>query len=343
MADSGTSRVYHDEDADPGAIAGETVAILGYGNQGGAQAQNLRDSGVDVVVGNRDDEYREQAVAAGFEVMGIAAAAARADILFLLVPDEVMPDVYEQHVAGGLRAGKLLNFAHGYNIAFGLIEPPSDIDVTFIAPRMIGAGVRDSYLEGGGFASFVGVHQDATGRAQSRMLALAHTLGSTRSGCLPMTMQQEATLDLFTEQAFGPAFGRVMGAAIGALLEAGYPIEAILMELTLSGEMAYSMLKTREIGTAAQHALHSHTSQYGTLTRGSRYKALDPILREQMKSTIEEIESGAFAREWSTGRDEKIRQLEEALRKRADSPFTRWEDATRAAFRIGDAAPKGTA
>jgi len=215
------TRVFHDEDADPGAIQGETVAILGFGNQGGAQAMNLRDSGVPVVVGNREDEYRDAADRAGFEVLSIAEASARADILFLLTPDEVMPEVYEQDVAPHLRAGQLLNFAHGYNIGFGLIEPPPDIDVTFIAPRMIGAGVRDTYLEGSGFASFVGVHQDATGRAQARMLALARALGSTRSGCLPMSMKQEATLDLFTEQAFGPAFGRVVGAAFGSLMEAG--------------------------------------------------------------------------------------------------------------------------
>jgi len=332
--------VYHDEDANPGAIENATIAILGFGNQGGAQARNLRDSGVDVIVGNRDDEYREEALAEEFQVLSIADASARADILFLLTPDEVMPEVYARDVAPHLKAGDLLNFAHGYNIAFDLIEPPADIDVTFIAPRMIGAGVRDTYLDGTGFASFVGVHQDATGQARQRMLALAHAVGSTRSGCLEMTMRQEATLDLFTEQAFGPAFGRVMGAAVASLLEAGYPIEAILMELTLSGEMAYSLLKTREVGSVAQHELHSHTSQYGTLTRGERYSEIDPILKKQMRETIEEIESGAFAREWSSDREEKVAMLEKVREKRKKAAFTRWEEETRRAFRIGDAAHK---
>ena len=257
--------LYYEEDASPEAIAGETVAILGYGNQGSSQARNLRDSGVDVIVGNREDAYRGEAIAEGFEVVPIAEAAKRASILFLLTPDEVMPEVYEKDVAANLSDGDLLCFAHGYNIGFGLIEPPANVDVVFIAPRMIGAGVRDSYLSGEGFASFVGVDQDATGRAKARMLALCRALGTLRAGCLEMTMKQEATLDLFTEQAFGPAFGRVYTSAVEVLTEAGYPPEAIMMELMLSGEMAYSMLKTREIGSLAQHELHSHTSH----SRGS--------------------------------------------------------------------------
>jgi len=157
--------VYHDEDADLDPIKGSTIAILGYGNQGSAQARNLRDAGLNVIVGNIDDSYRQTAVADGFGVVPIADAAARADILFLLTPDEVMPEVYERDVAPHLDRGDLLNFAHGYNVGFGLIVPPDFVDVVMIAPRMIGAGVRDSYLSGEGFASFVGVHQDASGKA----------------------------------------------------------------------------------------------------------------------------------------------------------------------------------
>jgi len=330
--------VYHDDAADPAVIRGQTVAILGYGNQGAAQACNLRASGVDVIVGNIDDSYRAQALADEFEVVSIAEATARADIAFLLTPDEVMPAVYEKDVAPHLLPGNLLDFAHGYNVGFGLIEPPSSVDVVFIAPRMIGAGVRDGYLAGEGFASFVGVHQDATGKAKERMLALAHALGTTRAGCLEMTMKQEATLDLFTEQAFGPAFGRVLQASVEILVEAGYPPEAVMMELFLSGEMAYSFLKTREIGSIAQSALHSHTSQYGSMTRSQRYADLVPLLQEKMKTTIEEIESGEFAREWSSNREKGLAMLEKAREIRKDVPMMRWEDATRRAFGIGDAA-----
>jgi ketol-acid reductoisomerase len=332
--------IYHDEDASLDAITGETIAILGYGNQGSSQARNLRDSGLDVIVGNIDDAYRDAAVKDGFEVLSIAAASARANILFLLVPDEIMPEVYERDIAPHLRPGKLLNFAHGYNIAFNLIVPPAFIDVVIIAPRMIGAGVRDTYLSGEGFPSFVGVHQDATGNAKQRMLALAKAVGSTRAGCLEMTMHDEATLDLFTEQAFGPAFGRVMMTAIETLVEAGYPPEAVLMELYLSGEMAYSFLKIRERGMLKQHELHSHTSQYGTISRSVRYADLDPLLQQKMRESLEEIRSGAFAKEWSSDRADKLELLKQVRAMQASLPMTQWEDAARRAFRIGDAASK---
>lgn len=335
------SVIYHDEDADLAALAGKTIAILGYGNQGSAQAQNLRDSGLDVIVGNIEDAYRDRALADGFEVVPIAEASRRGDVLLLLTPDEVMPEVYKRDVAPQLRAGDVLDFAHGYNVAFGLITPPPDVDVVMVAPRMIGAGVRDGYVSGEGFASFVGVHQDASGHARDRMLALARALGSTRAGCLEMSFNDEATLDLFTEQAFGPAFGHVMMTAIDTLVEAGYPPEAVLMELYLSGELAYSFLKIREVGMIRQHELHSHTSQYGTISRAGRYSELGPVLREQMKRTLEEIRSGAFAREWSTDREAKLQVLEQVRAIREGLPMAKWEDETRRAFRIGDARAAG--
>ena len=330
--------IYHDKDANLDAIQGNTIAILGYGNQGSSQARNLRDSGLPVIVGNIDDAYGDAARKDGFAVLPIAAASAQADLLFLLVPDEIMPEVYEKEVAPHLTPGKLLNFAHGYNIAFNLIVPPAFVDVVLIAPRMIGTGARDSYLSGEGFPSFVGVHHDATRNAKQRMLALAKAVGSTRAGCLEMTMHDEATLDLFTEQAFGPAFGRVMMTAINTLVEAGYPPEAVLMELYLSGEMAYSFLKIRELGMLKQHELHSHTSQYGTISRSVRYADLDPLLQQKMKESLEEIRSGAFAKEWSSARADKLELLKQVRAMQASLPMTQWEDAARRAFGIGDAA-----
>jgi ketol-acid reductoisomerase len=335
--------IYHDEDANVDAIHGDTIAVLGYGNQGRAQACNLRDAGLEVIVGNIDDPYRETARRDGFTVLSMAEASARANLLLLLVPDEIMPEIYARDVAPYLRAGQLLDFAHGYNIAFGLIVPPAFIDVVMIAPRMIGSGVRDAYLQGQGFPSFVGVHQDATGRAQQRMLGLARAMGSTRAGCLEMSMRDEATLDLFTEQAFGPAFGRVMMTAIDTLVEAGYPPEAVLMELYLSGELAYSFLKIRELGMLKQHELHSHTSQYGTITRSARYADLDPLLREKMRASLDEIRSGAFAAEWSNDRTDKLELLKQVRTMQASLPMTQWEDDARRAFRIGDAAPPSKA
>jgi ketol-acid reductoisomerase len=334
--------IYHDEDADLDAVRDRTIAILGYGNQGSAQAQNLRDAGLPVIVGNIEDAYRDAAIAAGFEVVTIAEAAARADALFLLTPDEVMPEVYERDVAPHLEPGDLLDFAHGYNVAFGLIAPPPAVDVVMIAPRMIGAGVRDSYRSGEGFPSFVGVHQDATGRAKARMLGLAKAMGSTRAGCLEMSFADEATLDLFSEQAFGPAFGRVMLSAIDTLVEAGYPPEAVLMELYLSGELAYSFMKIRELGMLRQHELHSHTSQYGTISRSLRYFDLDPLLKEKMQQSLEEIRSGAFAKEWSADRADKLELIRQARAMQAALPLAAWEEQARRAFRIGDAARTGS-
>jgi len=333
--------IYHDKDADLDVIRGETIAILGYGNQGSSQARNLRDSGLNVIVGNIADAYRDAAVQDGFEVLSMAEASARATILFLLTPDEIMPDIYVRDVAPHLTPGRLLNFAHGYNIGFNLIVPPAFIDVVMIAPRMIGTGVRDSYVSGEGFPSFVGVHQDATGKAKQRMLALAKAVGSTRAGCLEMSLHDEATLDLFTEQAFGPAFGRVMMTAIDTLVEAGYPPEAVLMELYLSGEMAYSFLKIRELGMLKQHELHSHTSQYGTITRSARYTDLDALLKQKMGESLEEIRSGAFAKEWSSDRADKLELLKQVRAMQASLPMTKWEDEARRAFHIGDAARAG--
>jgi ketol-acid reductoisomerase len=230
------STIYHDQDADLETLAGKTLAVIGYGNQGRSQALNLRDSGLRVVVGNVGDESLARARDEGFEATPIAEACARADAILLLVPDEVMPGVYERDVAPSLRSGDLLDFASGYNIAFGLIRPPADVDVVMVAPRMIGPGVRDAYTDGRGFPSFVGVHQDASGQARQRMLALAKGLGSTRAGCIEMSFRDEACLDLFTEQGFGPAFGRVLTTAVETLVDAGFPPEAVLLELYLSGD-----------------------------------------------------------------------------------------------------------
>jgi ketol-acid reductoisomerase len=331
--------IYHEDDASVRDVEGQVVAVLGYGNQGRSQALNARDSGLEVVVGNIDDAYREQAEADGFAPVAIAEAARRGDLLLLLVPDEVMPEVYSAEVAPNLEAGNLLDFAHGYNIAFDLIAPPSDVDVVMIAPRMIGAGVRDAYVSGAGYPSFVSVHQDATGNAKKRMLGLAAALGSTRGGCLEMSMNDEATLDLFTEQAFGPAFGRVLMTAIQTLTDAGYPPEAVLMELYLSGEFAYSFEKMRELGMVEQHKLHSHTSQYGSITRSANYFDLGPALLEKMNATLEEIRSGAFAKEWSADREEKLALIDKAREAQMTLPMTQWEDRTRREFRIGNAAP----
>ena len=319
-------------------LAGHTLAVVGYGNQGRSQALNLRDAGLAVLVGNIADASLEQARADGFEALPIAEACARADGVLLLVPDEVMPEVFTLEVAPQLRPGRLLDFASGYGVAFGAVRPPPDVDVVLVAPRMIGPGVRDRFVSGQGFPSFVGVHQDATGAARERMLALARAIGSPRPACIEMSFHDEACLDLFTEQAFGPAFGRVMLSAVQTLVDRGYPPEAVLLELYLSGELAYAFRKISEVGMLAQLDYHSHTSQYGSITRAGRFADLDATLRERMGAVLDEIRSGRFAEEWSRARDsfpelrERVHGAREAL------PLAAWERKARAAlgFAKGD-------
>jgi ketol-acid reductoisomerase len=314
------------------ALAGQRLAVVGYGNQGRSQALNLRDSGLDVVVGNIADASLERAREDGFEALPIAGACARADAILLLVPDEVMPEVFAREVAPRLRPGKLLDFASGYAVAFGGVRPPPDVDVVLVAPRMIGPGVRDRFASGQGFPSFVGVHQDATGTAHARMRALAGGIGSPARACIEMSLHDEACLDLFTEQAFGPAFGRVMLSAVQTLVDRGYPPEAVLLELYLSGELAYAFQKIAEVGMLEQMDYHSHTSQYGSITRSGRFADLDATLRERMGVVLEEIRSGRFAEEWSRARDgfpelhARIRSAREGL------PLAAWERKARAAL-----------
>jgi ketol-acid reductoisomerase len=290
-------RIFHDQDADLALLHGKHIAVIGYGNQGRAQALNLRDSGLDVVIGNREDEYAERGRKDGFMVLSIGAACQKADIVMMLIPDDVMPDVFDSEVVPGLEDGTVLSFASGYTVAFESVLPPSQVDVILVAPRMIGAGVRDKYVEGNGFPAFVGVHQDPSGRAKEIALALAKGIGATRFGVAETTFVQEAELDLFTEQCFGPAFGHVLTTAVDLLLEEGYPPEAVLLELYMSGEFSYTLQKIAELGMVEQTALHSPCSQYGSMSRGMRFML--PDLRERMRQGLDEIRSGQFAREWA--------------------------------------------
>jgi ketol-acid reductoisomerase len=324
-------KIFYESDASLEPLRGKTIAILGYGNQGRSQALNLRDSGLEVIVGNVDDDYAKTARADGFVPAPITEAASKADVLLYLIPDEVQPEVYERDVAPGLHDGDVLCFAHGYNIAFDHIAPPATVDVVMVAPRMIGRGVRDTFVSGKGFPSFVGVHRDASGKACERMLAVAKGIGSTRAGCLEMSFLDEATLDLFTEQGFGPAMGAAMRAAMETLIEAGFPPEAVLMELYMSGELAYSLERASEMGMTAQWELHSHTSQYGTLTRSARWFDVD--FKSKMTEVLAEIRSGAFAKEWQAEQAAGLPVFRQAKEMMKHHPIVGWEARARRAFR----------
>jgi ketol-acid reductoisomerase len=290
------ARIFFAEQRYQEGLAGKTVSVIGFGNQGRAQALNLRDNGVDVVIGNREDSYLECAMRDSFETFPIPEAVNRGDVVMLLLPDEVLPELFTAQISPSLAPGTVLSFASGYTIAFNLIEVPQATDVLLIAPRMIGAGVRERFLTREGFFCFIGVYQDFSGMAQEHMLALTDGIGGLIKPAIELTFEQEATLDLFNEQAFGPAFGRVLLTAISVLIQNGIPPEAALVEMYMSEEMAYTYRKMAQIGLVRQTLFHSHTSQYGAMSRGVRFVDLD--LKPRMEKIYREIERGDFAREW---------------------------------------------
>jgi ketol-acid reductoisomerase len=282
------TRIYREADADVAALAGRSVAVVGYGNQGRSWALNLRDSGLAPRVCVRADASREQARADGFDTADVAAASA-ADVVCLLVPDDVIPQLPVTR-----RPDSLTIVASGFTLAFGRFDPPGDVGL--VAPRMLGPEVRLCYEEGAGFITAVGVHRDATGSAWARTLAVAKAIGGLRQGGIELSPHQEAVLDLAVEQVLSPALARASQGFVQTMLGAGIPIEAILTELVLSGEVERSYRLLREIGFARQMEFHSPTSQYGQLSRRGVYDHLD--FAGKMKELTEDIASGRFADEW---------------------------------------------
>jgi len=286
-------RVYRAADAPPGALAGESVAVLGYGNLGRTAALNLRDSGVKVRIGNREDTYAEQARAESFEVVPIATAAA-ADVVYVLLPDEVIPTLFDSDVAPALRPGSAIAFGSGYSLAFGLIHPPASVDVLLVAPRMAGNQARTRYLEGQGFWACVGVEADRSGRAQQRMLGLADGLGVLRAGAVQMSAGTEATLDLFIEQSVGAVLGMAIMMAFEVARDAGIPAEALVLEMYMSGEMEAVFQAFRETGFFRASEDHGPTAVFGGITRSLEMDREDMAAR--FRKTFEDIRSGGFAR-----------------------------------------------
>ncbi|MFX1479028.1 MAG: ketol-acid reductoisomerase [Promethearchaeota archaeon] len=288
--------IFHEEDGDLSILNGKRIGIIGYGNQGRAQALNLRDSGLDVIIGNIEDTYKELAIKDGFSVQSISKTTQDSHIIFILIPDEIMKEVFEKEIQPEIQPNSALVFASGYNIGFNLLKPPVNTDILLLAPRMIGVGVRENFLKDEGFFSFIAIEQDATGHAKEILLGLAKGIGTLKKGVIQLTFKQEAELDLFNEQAFGPAFGRVLLSSIYTLIEAGYPPEAVLVEMYMSGEMAYTYKKMADVGLIKQVDFHSQTSQYGAMSRGIRYRNLP--LKPKMKKILYEIQSGEFTKEW---------------------------------------------
>jgi len=286
----------YDDDADPDALRGKTVAVIGFGSQGHAHALNLKDSGVDVVVGLRP-ESRSAARARHQEltVMPAAEAVAKADLVMILVPDELIGELYRTDVAPGLEPGNALLFAHGFAIHYGQVVPPPDVDVMMVAPKGPGHLVRRTFAEGEGTPGLLAVGQDATGGARDLALAYARGIGCTRAGVIETTFAEETETDLFGEQAVlcGGATALVQ-AGFETLVEAGYQPELAyfecLHELKLIVDLMY------EKGIAGMRYSISNTAEYGDLTRGPRI--VDERTRDEMKKILGEIQSGEFAKEW---------------------------------------------
>jgi ketol-acid reductoisomerase len=286
--------IYREQDADPEVLTGSTTAVVGYGNLGRSIALNLRDSGLQVVVGNHDDDYRALAESEGFRVLDIGAAVAAADLVLVMLPDEVMPGCFETEIAPSLRTGAAVCFASGYVLAFGLVTPPSGIDVLLVAPRMLGEEARRCYESGTGFWSYVSVERDETGRARDRLLAIAAAAGALRRGALELSAKQEALLDLFVEQAPGAVFGVAIQLAFQLGVEAGLPAEAMVLELYMSGEMARTFQTFADGGFFPSVGAHGLTATFGGFlsTLALDREAMEGHFRE----TLEQIRDGRFAK-----------------------------------------------
>ncbi len=290
------AKIYYQSDANPQALAGKTFAVVGYGSQGHAQAQNLRDSGYKVLIGLEPERASARTARAdGFEVLPVAEAARRAGWIHILLPDETHAAVYQAAIQPHLKAGKILGVSHGFSIHFQTIVPPPDVDVVMIAPKSPGHLVRRVYSEGNGVPSLVAVHQDASGRALEYALAYAAGIGSTRAGVLGTTFKEETETDLFGEQAvLCGGLAALMKAGFETLVAAGYQPESAYFECVHEMKLIVDLIY--EGGLERMRYSISNTAEYGDLTRGP--KIIGAGVRQAMQATLAAIQDGSFAREW---------------------------------------------
>jgi ketol-acid reductoisomerase len=288
--------VIYDKDADLDLLKDRTVAILGYGSQGHAHALNLKDSGVDVVVGLRDgSQSADKARSDGLRVESVADAASLGDLVMILLPDEKQAEIYENEIRDGIAAGNLLMFAHGFSIHFGQIEPGPEVDVGMVAPKGPGHLVRRQYLEGNGVPGLVAVHQDGSGNARDLTLAYAKGIGCTRAGVIETSFKDETETDLFGEQAvLCGGVTELVRAGYETLVEAGYDSRLAYFECLHELKLIVDLMYEKGI-TGMRYSI-SNTAEYGDLTRGKR--VIDEHTRAAMKEILGEIQSGEFAREW---------------------------------------------
>jgi ketol-acid reductoisomerase len=323
------ANIYYEKDADRSALDGQRIAVLGFGSQGHAHALNLKDSGFDVRVGLREgSRSRAKAEEAGLRVVPTADAVAEADVVMVLLPDTSQATVYAADVAPNLEAGDMLMFAHGFNVHFGTIAPPADVDVTMIAPKGPGHLVRRTYEQGIGTPALVAVHQDATGKARARALAYALGIGVARAGVIETSFKEETETDLFGEQVvLCGGTTALVKSGFDTLVAAGYQPEIAyfecLHELKLIVDLMY------EGGMSWMRYSISDTAEYGDYTRGPR--VVDEGVREEMRRILDEIQSGQFAKEWIAEADAGFPEFK---RLRGQARTSRLEDVGRGLRRM---------
>jgi ketol-acid reductoisomerase len=310
-------KIHYDADASLAPLAGKRIAVLGYGSQGRAQALNLRDSGLDVCVGLRPESWsRGLAEDDGLEVLETGEAAGQADVVTILLPDELHPAAYERSIRPTLRRGKTLLFSHGFNIRFGRIQPPDGVDVVMVAPKSPGHLLRRVFKDGGGVPALLAVHQDASGQAAQTALAYAKGIGSTRAGVIETTFPEETETDLFGEQAvLCGGLTSLIQAGFETLVEAGYQPEIAYFECVHEMKLIVDLIY--EGGLAAMRHSISNTAEYGDLTRGPR--VIGPEVRVRMRQLLEEIRAGRFADEFTS--PDTPRKLEDLRKQQAELPI----------------------
>lgn len=289
------AKLYYDKDADLEILKGRTIAVIGYGNQGSAQAQNMRDSGLSVIIGSAGGNGGKKAEKDGFEVLPIATAAKKADIIHILIPDEVQASVYKRDIRQNLDEGNALMFSHGFNIRFKCIIPPENADVVMVAPKGPGILVRQTYLDGFGTPALVAVEQNYTKNAKKTVLALAKAIGATRAGVLETTFKEETETDLFGEQVdLCGGCTELIKASFDTLVRAGYQPELAYFETLHELKLITDLIQKG--GMEYMWTCVSNTAEYGGRTRGKRI--IDNNVRKNMKVILKEIQSGKFAKEW---------------------------------------------
>jgi len=313
------ANVYYDKDANLEILKNKTIAIIGFGNQGGAQAQNLKDSGLHVIIAEVEGTPNwKNAQEAGFEVTNASETAKRGDIIQILIPDELQAKAYKESIKKHMKLGKTLMFSHGFNIHFKAIKPPKEIDVVMVAPKGPGTMLRQTYVEGAGVPCLIAVYQDASGKAKETALAYAKGIGGTRAGVFETTFKEEVETDLFGEQnVLCGGCTSLVKNGFEVLVEAGYSPEMAYFECCHELKLIVDLIYKK--GLLGMRKAISNTAEYGDLTVGP--KIIDEKVKNKMRKALKRIQSGAFAREWIKENKEGCHKFNELREKDKNHPI----------------------